>query len=46
MNVSDAPQDVPLLGRTVAPGEIIVVPDLQADGTSPIIWPAATWQPS
>jgi hypothetical protein len=45
-NISDAPQDVPLLGRVVQPGEIVVVPDVQADGVSPVIWPAQTWQPS
>ena len=45
-NISGAELDVPLLGRTVADGEIVTVPDVQADGTSPVVWPAATWQPS
>jgi hypothetical protein len=45
-NISDAPQDVPLLGRVVQPGETVTVPDVQADGVSPIVWPAETWQPA
>lgn len=44
-NISGAPQDVPLLGRTVQPGETVTVPDVQEDGVSPIVWPPETWQP-
>jgi hypothetical protein len=45
-NISDAPQYVPLLDTVVQPGEIVVVPDVQEDGVSPIVWPAETWQPA
>lgn len=37
---------VPLLGdRVVQPGEIVEVPDTQADGKAPIVWPDETWEP-
>jgi hypothetical protein len=44
-NVSGGPRYVPLLDREVADGEIVEVPDTQADGQSPVVWPDATWQP-
>jgi len=44
-NVSGGPLDVPFLDRTVGDGEVIDVPDVQADGTSPLTWSAAHWEP-
>ena len=44
-NVSGGARYVPLLGREVADGETVEVPDVQADGESPIVWPEVTWQP-
>jgi hypothetical protein len=44
-NISGGPRYVPLLDREVADGEIVDVPDVQADGQSPIVWPETTWQP-
>ena len=44
-NISGGPLDVPLLGRTVDDGETVEVPDMQADGTSPIVWPPDKWAP-
>ncbi len=44
-NISGGPRYVPLLDREVADGETAEVPDVQADGVSPIVWPEATWEP-
>jgi hypothetical protein len=44
-NVSGGPLDVPLLDRVVEAGEVVDVPDVQADGESPIIWPPNRWEP-
>lgn len=44
-NISGGELDVPLLGRSVADGEVVDVPDVQADGVSPIVWPPDKWQP-
>ena len=44
-NVSGGPLDVPLLGRVVEDGETLDVPDVQADGVSPIVWPPDKWEP-
>ena len=44
-NISGGPLDVPLLDRVVGDGETVDVPDVQADGESPIIWPGDKWQP-
>ena len=44
-NVSGGPRYVPLLGREVADGETVEVPDVQEDGESPVVWPDTTWQP-
>ena len=44
-NISGGPLDVPLLDRTVGDGETVDVPDVQADGESPIVWPPDKWQP-
>jgi hypothetical protein len=44
-NISGGPRYVPLLDREVADGETVDVPDVQADGESPIAWPEATWEP-
>jgi hypothetical protein len=44
-NVSGGALDVPLLDRIVEDGEIVDVPDVQADGESPIIWPSNRWEP-
>jgi len=44
-NVSGGPLDVPLLGRVVEDGETLDVPDFQADGISPIVWPPDKWEP-
>ena len=38
-NISGGPLDVPLLDR------VVDVPDVQADGESPIVWPENRWQP-
>jgi hypothetical protein len=44
-NVSGGPLDVPLLDRVVEDGETVEVPDVQADGESPIVWPSNRWEP-
>ena len=44
-NISGGPLDVPLLDRVVDDGEIVDVPDVQADGVSPIVWPENRWEP-
>ena len=44
-NISGGPLDVPLLDRVVEDGETVDVPDVQADGESPIVWPDNRWQP-
>ncbi len=44
-NVSGGPLDVPVLGRVVEDGETVAVPDVQADGESPIVWPPDKWEP-
>jgi hypothetical protein len=44
-NISGGPLDVPLLDRVVEDGETVDVPDVQADGVSPIVWPANRWEP-
>ena len=44
-NVSGGQLDVPLLDRVVEDGETVEVPDVQADGVSPIVWPPDKWQP-
>ena len=44
-NVSGGALDVPLLDRVVEAGEVVDVPDVQADGESPIVWPANRWEP-
>ena len=44
-NISGGPLDVPLLDRVVEDGEVVDVPDVQADGESPIVWPDNRWQP-
>jgi len=44
-NVSGGPLDVPLLDRVVEDGETVEVPDVQADGESPIAWPPNRWEP-
>ena len=44
-NVSGGPLDVPLLGRVVEDGETLDVPDVQADGVSPIVWPPDKGEP-
>lgn len=44
-NISGGPLDVPLLGRSVEAGETAEVPDFQADGTSPVVWPPDKWEP-
>lgn len=43
-NVSGGPLDVPLLDRVVEDGETVDVPDFQADGESPIVWPENRWE--
>lgn len=45
-NISGGARYVPLLDREVADGEVVDVPDVQADGESPIVWPEATWEPA
>jgi hypothetical protein len=37
--------DVPLLDRVVEADEVVDVPDFQADGVSPIVWPGNRWEP-
>jgi hypothetical protein len=44
-NISGGPLDVPLLDRVVEDGETVEVPDVQADGESPIVWPGNRWEP-
>ena len=44
-NISGGELDVPLLGRSVAADEVLDVPDFQADGTSPVVWPPDKWEP-
>lgn len=44
-NISGGPRYVPLLDREVADGEVVDVPDVQADGESPIVWPERVWEP-
>jgi len=44
-NVSGGPLGVPLLDRVVEDKEITEVPDFQADGVSPIVWPPDKWKP-
>jgi hypothetical protein len=44
-NISGGPLDVPLLDRVVEADEVVDVPDVQADGESPIVWPENRWQP-
>jgi hypothetical protein len=44
-NVSGGPLDVPLLDRVVEADEVVEVPDFQADGESPIVWPPDKWEP-
>ena len=45
-NISGGPLDVPLLDRVVEADEVVDVPDVQADGESPIIWPPDKWGPA
>ena len=48
-NISGGELDVPLLGRSVAAGEIVEVPDFQPGSTDedplPIVWPGNRWEP-
>jgi hypothetical protein len=44
-NISGGPLDVPVLGRVVEADEVVAVPDVQADGTSVIVWPPDKWEP-
>jgi len=44
-NISGGPLDVPLLDRVVEADEVVEVPDVQADGESPIVWPPNRWEP-
>ena len=44
-NISGTPLDVPFLDRTVEDGEVVDVPDVQADGVSPLTWSPAHWEP-
>lgn len=44
-NISGGPLDVPLLDRLVEADEVVDVPDVQADGESPIVWPPNRWEP-
>ena len=44
-NISGGALDVPLLDRVVEDGETVEVPDVQADGESPIVWPGDKWEP-
>ena len=43
-NISGGPLDVPFLDRVVDADEVVEVPDVQADGESPIVWPPDKWQ--
>lgn len=43
-NISGGPLDVPILGRVVEADEVVAVPDVQADGTSIIVWPPDKWE--
>ena len=43
-NISGGPLDVPLLDRVIDVGEVVDVPDVQADGESPIVWPPDKWE--
>ena len=43
-NISGGPLDVPLLDRVVEADEVTEVPDVQADGESPIVWPENRWE--
>jgi hypothetical protein len=46
-NISGGELDVPLLGRSVADGEVVEVPDFQPGHTAadplPIAWPPDKW---
>jgi hypothetical protein len=48
-NISGGELDVPLLGRLVADGEVVEVPDFQPGSTDenplPIAWPPNRWEP-
>jgi len=48
-NISGGELDVPLLGRLVADGEVVEVPDFQPGSTDenplPIVWPPNRWEP-
>jgi hypothetical protein len=48
-NISGGALDVPLLGREVADGEVVEVPDFQPAHTDanplPIVWPPDKWGP-
>lgn len=48
-NISGGDLDVPLLGRVVADGETVEVPDFQPASTDedplPIEWPSNRWEP-
>ena len=44
-NISGGALDVPLLNRVVEADEVVDVPDFQADGVSPIVWPGNRWEP-
>ena len=44
-NISGGPLDVPLLDRVIEADEIVEVPDVQADGVSPVVWPPDKWEP-
>ena len=44
-NISGGPLDVPLLDRIVEADEVVDVPDVQADGVSPVVWPPNRWEP-
>ena len=44
-NISGGPLDVPFLDRVVDADEVVDVPDVQADGESPIVWPPDKWEP-
>lgn len=39
------PRYVTPLDRQVEDGETVEVPDFQADGESPLVWPEETWEP-
>jgi hypothetical protein len=44
-NISGGQLDVPLLDGVVEADEVVDVPDVQADGVSPIVWPSNRWEP-